>query len=95
MWDRLSTAIRSIPGKLLLLKNADDELIETMCQGNAEGFNGAIRRVQDQNNVCGVSPIYLTLRLLAPLKGQNHGYAVCPADTTHTSVVTICGVTLQ
>lgn len=83
------------PGKLVLLKSADDELIQNMCQGDAEGFYGAIRKVQDQNNVCGVSPIYLTLRLLAPLKGESQGYAVCPADTNQTSVVTICGVTLQ
>lgn len=83
------------PGKLISLKSADDELIRTMCQGDAEGFYDAIRRVQDRNNICGVSPIYLTLRLLAPLKGLNHGYAVCPADQANTSVVTICGVTLQ
>jgi MEMO1 family protein len=83
------------PGSLILLKDADHELIQAMCQGNAEGFYGAIQRVQDRNNVCGVAPIYLTLRLLAPLKGSSHGYAVCPADQTNTSVVTICGVTLE
>jgi MEMO1 family protein len=83
------------PGKLILLKSADDALIEAMCGGNAEQFYGAIRQIGDQNNVCGVSPIYLTLRLLAPLHGQNQGYAVCPADANQTSVVTICGVTLQ
>lgn len=83
------------PGKLILLKGADDELITAMCQGNAEGFAAAIQRVEDENNVCGVSPIYMTLRLLAPLSGSSHGYAVCPADTQRTSVVTICGVTLE
>ena len=83
------------PGKLMLLKGADDELIRAMCAGDAEGFYRAIERVQDANNVCGVSPIYLTLRMLAPLAGQSHGYAVCPADQQNTSVVTICGVTLQ
>lgn len=83
------------PGKLILLKNADDELIQAMCQGDANGFYDAIQRVQDCNNVCGVTPIYLTLRLLAPLKGASHGYAVCPADQANTSVVTICGVTLE
>ncbi len=83
------------PGMLILLKSADDELIDTMCQGDAEGFYNAIQRVQDRNNVCGVSPIYLTLRLLASHKGRNHGYAICPADQANTSVVTICGVTLE
>ncbi len=83
------------PGKLISLKNADDELIQAMCQGDADGFLSSIRRVEDRNNVCGVTPIYLTLRLLAPLKGLNRGYAVCPADQANTSVVTICGVTLE
>lgn len=83
------------PGQLIRLKSADDELISAMCQGDAEGFAGAIQRVEDANNVCGVSPIYMTLRLLAPLSGSSHGYAVCPADTRQTSVVTICGVTLE
>jgi len=83
------------PGKLIQLKSADDELITAMCQGDAQAFSDAIQRVGDENNVCGVSPIYLTLRLLAPLEGHSHGYAVCPADTLQTSVVTICGVTLE
>lgn len=82
------------PDKLASLTEADDELIDAMCRGDAEGFHGAIQRVQDANNVCGVTPIYLTLRLLAPQHGENLGYAVCPADEAQTSVVTICGVSL-
>lgn len=73
----------------------DHKLIQAVCQGDAQAFYGAIRRVNDQNNVCGVWPIYLTLRLLAPASGQRLGYATCPADEDNTSVVTICGVTLQ
>lgn len=83
------------PGKLVLLKDADDELIQAMCSGSAENFLASIQRVEDRNNVCGVTPIYLTLRMLAPLQGQSHGYAACPADQKQTSFVTICGVTLQ
>lgn len=81
--------------KLTLLKIADDELIQKMCSGDAEGFYGAIQRVQDVNNVCGIAPIYLTLRLLAPVQGKSLCYAVCPADNQQTSVVTICGITLS
>jgi hypothetical protein len=66
-----------------------------MCRGDAEGFYAAIQRAQDANNVCGVSPIYYTLRLLAPKRGESLGYSVCPADQKQTSVVTICGVTLH
>lgn len=83
------------PDKLIQLKSADDALIETMCLGDASAFYESIRSIEDANNVCGVSPIYLTLRLLAPLQGQRFGYSVCPADQHKTSVVTICGVTLQ
>jgi MEMO1 family protein len=83
------------PGKLSMLRTTDDGLIEAMCDGDAERFFGAIRQVNDANNVCGVAPIYLTMRLLGDLRGQQTGYAVCPADQAETSVVTICGVTLQ
>ncbi|MBE0696555.1 MAG: AmmeMemoRadiSam system protein B, partial [Anaerolineaceae bacterium] len=83
------------PGKLIQLKSADDELIAAMCRADAEGFYNAIRRVQDANNVCGVAPIYLTLRLLSPKRGERRGYAVCPADEKKTSVVTICGITFH
>lgn len=82
-------------GKLVQVKSADAELIDAMCRGDAEGFYTTIQRGQDANNVCGVSPIYYTLRLLAPLRGESLGYAVCPADQKRTSVVTICGVALH
>ncbi len=82
------------PEKLIQLKKADEELIQAICSGDAEGFYQAIQRVEDANNVCGVSPVYLTLRLLAPSQGRALGYAVCPADEDRSSVVTICGVAL-
>ena len=83
------------PGKLIRLQNADEALIQAMCDGDAEGFYQTIQQAQDANNVCGVSPIYLTLRMLGPAQGQRFGYSVCPADQHQTSVVTICGVTLS
>ncbi|MCX6045262.1 MAG: AmmeMemoRadiSam system protein B [Chloroflexi bacterium] len=74
------------------LRAADDTLIEEMCYGRADGFFEAIRSVQDRNNVCGVAPIYLTMRLLAATHGECTGYATCPADEHDTSVVTVGGV---
>jgi AmmeMemoRadiSam system protein B len=72
---------------------ADAQLLQHMCNGDSEGFFHAIRQVQDANNVCGLAPIYLTLRTLdthhAPLRGHLTGYATCPADEDGTSVVTI------
>ncbi len=77
------------------LQVADKELIGHMAAGDAEGFFGAIRRVRDRNNVCGVAPIYLTLRLLGAVEGTPVGYAVCPADDADTSVVTVGGMVFQ
>ena len=70
----------------------DEELIAHMRQGSADGFFGAIRSMRDRNNVCGVSPIYLTLRLLGDVRGELHGYASCPADAENASAVTVCGM---
>jgi len=74
------------------LRGADDDLIAQMCRGSAENFFTLIRQVRDRNNVCGVSPVYLTLRLLDAALGECTGYATCPADEQDTSVVTVCGV---
>lgn len=75
---------------------ADKELLQWMQQGDAEGFFEAIRRVRDRNNVCGVAPIYLTLRLLGKLggevRGELAGYASCNADARETSAVTVGGM---
>jgi AmmeMemoRadiSam system protein B len=77
------------------LKESDGELIEFMRAGDAAGFWGAIRRVEDCNNVCGVSPIYLALRMLAGAQGDSVAYDRCPADPHDTSFVSVCGVVLR
>lgn len=82
------------------LQSADEQLINHMVHGDVEGFYGAIRQVQDANNVCGVSPIYLTMRTLGAshgvdLRGHPVGYATCPADDHGASVVTVGGMIFQ
>lgn len=77
------------------LRAADDEIIKRSCDGDAKGFLEAIRRVHDRNNVCGLSPIYLTLHLLGSAQGQRVAYDLCPADDQGTSVVSVCGVVLS
>ena len=77
------------------LKAADQELLDRMCAGDGEGFFEAIRLVENRNNVCGVSPIYLTLQLLGQVEGQAIAYDLCPADQQGTSLVSICGVLFQ
>jgi AmmeMemoRadiSam system protein B len=76
------------------IRRADEELIDHMRAGDADAFLRSIRRVQNRYNVCGVSPIYLTMRLLGGvgIAGRAAGYASCPADATDTSAVTIGGV---
>ena len=76
---------------------ADRALIDAMVAGDSARFYGAIKRDRNANNVCGVSPIFLTMELLAngrttALRGEQFGYATCPADDANTSVVTVCGV---
>ena len=78
-----------------LLKEADDELIERMCAGDARGFFAAIKRVEDRNNVCGVSPIYLAMRMLGEMRGERVSYDRCPADEDGTSFVSVCGVVFR
>ncbi|MGD9101758.1 MAG: AmmeMemoRadiSam system protein B, partial [Anaerolineae bacterium] len=75
---------------------ADDNiLIEAMCAGDAEAFYQQIKAENDQRNVCGLSPIYLTLRLLGETTGERAGYERCLADQNGTSWVSVCGVVLR
>lgn len=77
------------------LQAADDELIDLMCRGDADGFLATVQRASDRNNVCGVPPIYLTLRMLGAARGERVAYDRCPADENGTSVVSICGVVFR
>jgi len=77
---------------LAALRQADQTLLDLMCAGDVDGFFGEIRRIRDGNNVCGVSPIYLTMRTLNAVTGEAIGYAVCPADEVDASVVTVGGM---
>jgi AmmeMemoRadiSam system protein B len=74
------------------MQAADCELIERMCAGDAEGFFTAIKHVGDRHNVCGLSPIYLAMRALSPVQGEQIAYDRCPADQNGTSLVSICGI---
>ncbi len=74
------------------LRQADEELIRAMRAGDVDNFFQSIRQVQDANNVCGVTPIYLTMHVTAAIRGEPIGYATCPADDVDTSVVTIGGM---
>jgi AmmeMemoRadiSam system protein B len=81
--------------KLALLHAADEILMQQMAAGDAAAFYRSIHAIRDENNVCGVAPIYLTLRLLGAVEGTPTGYAICPADHNNTSVVTVGGIIWQ
>ncbi len=77
-----------------LLRQADEGILAQMRRGDAEGFLRSVG--DDRNNVCGLPPIYLALRLLAaagaPAEGELVAYEAAPADAANMSVVSICGL---
>ncbi len=78
-----------------LLRRADRALLRPLEAGDGDAFFAAIKRVNNANNVCGVTPFYLALRSLGTVKGKSAGYALCPADDDGTSVVSVAGMLLQ
>ncbi len=74
------------------LRHADELVIERMRAGDAAGFFRVIASTGDRQNICGLPPTYLALRLMDAVKGELVGYAQCPADDDGTSVVSICGM---
>jgi AmmeMemoRadiSam system protein B len=77
------------------LRSDDQALLAHMRAGSAEGFWGEVRAQRDRNNVCGVPPLYLALRLLGQTSGELIDYARCPADDDDTSAVTIAGMVFR
>jgi AmmeMemoRadiSam system protein B len=74
------------------LTAADQQLMATICTGDAEAFFQGVKEEQDRRRICGLPPIYLTLRYLDGATGEVSGYMQCPADQRNTSLVSICGI---
>ncbi len=78
------------------LKAADEVLLQTLAEADPDAFFRRIAAEGDRRNVCGLPPIYLTLRLLdGAVYGQVTGYDRCPADAAGTSFVSICGAVFR
>jgi AmmeMemoRadiSam system protein B len=77
------------------LRSADERLLQTVYAGDAAAFFDQIQAEGDRRNVCGLPPIYLTLRLLGKTRGEPAGYDLCPADPQERSFVTIAGAVLH
>jgi len=76
------------------LSSADNELMSAIASGDAEGMFQQVKKEGDRRRICGLSSIYLALRLLGKARGDVTGYAQCPADEQGASVVSICGIVL-
>lgn len=76
-------------------KLADGQLLAALSTGSAEAFLEPISAERDARRICGVSPIYLTLRLLEQSSGVVTSYDQCPADAAFGSLVSIAGVLLR
>jgi AmmeMemoRadiSam system protein B len=77
------------------LEARDRHLLTAIANGDSAGFFAQLRDEQDRRRICGLPPIYLTLRLLGATRGDVVGYDQCPADATRGSFVSIAGVLLE
>lgn len=78
-------------GRVRMAKD-DEEIIQTMCRGDAGEFYSIIQKEKDRRHVCGVPPIYIALSSMPDAQGISVGYEQCPASPDQTSLVSICGV---
>ena len=72
----------------------DAASVDAICRGDADGFFELSRAEADRRRICGLSPIYLMLRLLGPMEGESMGYEQCAADVDGGSLVSIVGALL-
>jgi len=77
------------------VRSADEQLLSAVYAGDAAAFFDTLKAEGDRRRVCGLPPIYMTLRLLENACGQPAGYAVCPADPQGLSFVTVAGAVLR
>ena len=77
------------------LRQTDDNLVQSIIRGDASGFYDQIAAVQNQNRICGFSPIYLMLQYLGTTEGVQIAYDQCSADEQDTSLVSIAGILLE
>lgn len=74
------------------LRRTDADLLKMVASGDADGFFAALQSTRDCNNVCGLPPIYLSLRFLGNACGETIAYDQCPADDADSSWVSVAGM---
>lgn len=77
------------------LRRADDLLAQAIARGDAAGFYDQIAAVENQNRICGFSPIYLMMQFLGATEGVKVAYEQCAADAEDASLVSITGMLLE
>lgn len=78
-----------------MVSAADKVILSAIERGSADEFLRHLRDEGDRRRVCGMPPIYMTLRLLKNSSGYTVDYTQCPADATGGSLVSIAGVVLM
>jgi AmmeMemoRadiSam system protein B len=79
------------PAALGAVAKADREMLDIICQGDAEGFYEQVMADNDARRICGLSPIYYLLSLLGPSRGKLLKYSQW-ADRAGQGSVTYAGV---
>jgi AmmeMemoRadiSam system protein B len=77
------------------IASADQTLLDALCTGDPATFLRPLQNDRDARRICGLPPVYLTLRYLAGARGRVTGYRQCPADVTFSSLVSVAGVLLE
>jgi AmmeMemoRadiSam system protein B len=72
----------------------DEESIAAIRESDAARFFALSSAEDDSRKVCGLSCIYVALRLLEGAKGESIGYQQCAADPQGGSLVSIVGAAL-
>ena len=76
------------------LREDDERLLHAAAWGRPEELFAQLRGERDARRICGLPPIYLTLRLLGDARGEVVAYEQCPADEANGSFVSVGGVLL-
>ena len=72
----------------------DENLLESITRGSRRSFLESIKKNNDQNKICGLAPIYMTLWAADVTTGIWNGYQQCQADENDPSFVSIASAAL-
>ena len=73
------------------LKEQDLKTLQSIAECNPNKFLELSKNEKDSRRICGLTPIYLTLRSFENFHGKWLGYDQCMADQNNQSVVSIAG----